>query len=773
MPTVPNLESGSVQAEPLPGRPFPRVDTDVQPGALGAGLASGIEAVGAAGSEEEARLKEQNDHLRVIDANTQLEAAKTQMLYGKQNADGTSTGGAFSLHGTQAINMPATIMPEYDKVASGISQTLTPDQQKLFAGHIALGKNELNTALNRYEYEESNRLADETFKNSVQQSISNASVAWRDPAQIMKSRLDIKGAMQIQGDREGWSKDELATQTSKALAEMHFNVVDRMLSDGQPNAALAYFKGIRDTNELTGQQAHQLGATIDAAFREHQADNQNAVASKIRDVQTAAINGLNIPPSSMPSRAEVLAAFPQDGDKRYAAMQSDITMGADIKNFAGMTPAQIAQHVESYRPTGVAGAADQFERYGAVGQAAQRVLAARAQDPRQYQIDNKLGSAPLDFSNTQQVTSELRSRLSSEPQDSARLGGYVPPLTREESARFAQSLTSMPPAQRLITLATLNTGLHDDRGFQEVMRQVLPGSPVTAIVGAQVGNTNPSTTPVWFDHQFAPTPMDQTRILAGEQLINPQGGEKGGETKGGVKGYPMPADGGPNGLREQFSTKAGDLFRGRPQLADAYFAAFKGTYAQLLSEKGDYSGNGNISLRDQAIKIVLGNRAEIGGKSVAVPPGMDPTRFESILTAAVNQKAKDMGAAPGFEKKIDGYQLLETGGLGSGRYQLVNGNAPLTNPDGRGVFTIDLKDQYLASKGARGAPVDVQRATQEASGAAPNPPPVPPADQIGGQVKVQPEPKGEAPHVLKPPPTPDVGRGGKGRPHPSQGPSTQ
>ena len=259
MPQVPYDAVPSVGAEPLPGRPYPHVDTDVSAQDFGSGLATGIEDVGAAGAQAEAKMKEQNDHLRVIDANTQLEAAQTSMLYGTQQQDGTRSGGAFSLHGAAALNIPATLMPAYEKAASQINSSLTPDQQNLFAQHIANGRQQLNLQLNRYEYEESNRLAQETFSNSVTQSIDNASVGWRDPIALGKARLDIKGAMDIQADRMGWTADEKNVQVNKALAEMHFNVVDRMLSDGQSGAALNYFKSVRDTQELTRAASSPVG----------------------------------------------------------------------------------------------------------------------------------------------------------------------------------------------------------------------------------------------------------------------------------------------------------------------------------------------------------------------------------------------------------------------------------------------------------------------------------------------------------------------------------
>lgn len=177
MPTVPTLETPTVQAEALPGRANPRLDDNASPASFGEGLAQGIEAVGAAGSEEQTKLKTQNDQLRVVDANTQLEAAKTAMLYG----DTQGQGGAFSLHGADAMDMPNKILPQYDQVADGISSTLTPDQQRLFHPHVQLGRNELDTSLNRYEYEESNRLAQAVYTNGAKQTITNATVGWRIP----------------------------------------------------------------------------------------------------------------------------------------------------------------------------------------------------------------------------------------------------------------------------------------------------------------------------------------------------------------------------------------------------------------------------------------------------------------------------------------------------------------------------------------------------------------------------------------------------------------
>ena len=88
--------------------------------------------------------------------------------------------------------------------------------------------------------------------------------------------------------------------------------------------------------------------------------------------------------------AALIAAFPEDGDKRYTALQNDVAMGADLKGLSTLTPAEMAAKVESYKPTAVQGATDQYDRYNAVAGAAQRTLTQRAQDPRQYMIDNNM-----------------------------------------------------------------------------------------------------------------------------------------------------------------------------------------------------------------------------------------------------------------------------------------------------------------------------------------------------------------------------------------------
>jgi hypothetical protein len=261
-------------------------------------------------------------------------------------------------------------------------------------------------------------------------------------------------------------------------------------------------------------------------------------------------------------------------------------------------------------------------------------------------------------------------------------------------------------------LVNLRGATNDDHAYQSMMRQILPHSPVTAIAGSMIGNSAPAATPVWFDQGFAPKIADVARVLRGEQLLNPTtSGKADQETgKGALKnGMPMPPDNdtpqlGP-GLRNQFGAAAGDMFRDRPELADAYFSVFKDAYASLLAEKGDMKGTGDPRIEQQALNIALGNRVYFNGQRMSVPAGMDPTTFSGLVKNAVAGSAKQLNLPDDWQDRIRGYGLREIGALGSGQYVLTNGNTPLVRPDGKSLFTVDLRDQYLAARGAhRGTP---------------------------------------------------------------------
>jgi len=97
--------------------------------------------------------------------------------------------------------------------------------------------------------------------------------------------------------------------------------------------------------------------------------------------------------------------------------------------------------------------------------------------------------------------------------------------------------------------------------------------------------------------------------------------------------------------------------------------------------------------------------------------------------------------------------------LGSGRYQLMNGNMPLLQPDGKAPFEVDLNGQYLGSKGARGNAADQARVAPATPQVGPINAPAGPSARAGVIDRTQ-----KAPPLNIP-----AGRGARAKTHPSEG----
>ncbi len=274
------------------------------------------------------------------------------------------------------------------------------------------------------------------------------------------------------------------------------------------------------------------------------------------------------------------------------------------------------------------------------------------------------------------------------------------PLLPQEASQLSATLENGDATDRTKLMVGLRDTIANDDAYQAAIRQVAPDHPVLAVAGDMIGNSAPSSQPVWFDQSRAPRLVDAQRMLAGEQLLSPMG--KSDQEKSGIKSTvvmpPETDSADKSGIRSAFVRATGDLFRDRPQLGDTYFSAYKSAYAGLIAETGNNSGVLDSTLATKAAQIALGDTKAFNGQTVAIPHGMDPKQFDGLVHNAVAATAESSGAGPNWQNQIRGYQLRELGGLGSGRYALVNGNAILQRPDHRGPFMIDLKGQYLPGR---------------------------------------------------------------------------
>ena len=108
--------------------------------------------------------------------------------------------------------------------------------------------------------------------------------------------------------------------------------------------------------------------------------------------------------------------------------------------------------------------------------------------------------------------------------------------------------------------------------------------------------------------------------------------------------FPMPSD---KDLQNQFQSAIGgshsDLFRGRDQTLEAYYAAYKATYAAEASHEGQTDGVIHSDIAEKAAQMVIGHATTYGSTSLVVPSGMDPSKFEGAVNSASKAALKSSG----------------------------------------------------------------------------------------------------------------------------------
>lgn len=505
----------------------------------------------------------------------------------------------------------------------------------------------------------------------------------------------------------------------------------KMLSkpDGTPAAFLEPDK--------RAEMLRSAQARVEAEERRREAEARQEVVAKQSDFFAAAYHNLPNATSLQPTKAELKAAYPKTWGSMWSEQQHALQFGADIDAMKTASPEQIDAMSEQYAVKGAGpGAAMALERQDRFAAARTTVLSQRKADPTKAAIQAGYFQ-PLNFQDPDAFAQEIHDRTAKGPEVSRQLGINAPLVSNDERKALTTQLASMPPEQRLGALDKLRTATGDDGAYFGLMRTLLPNSPVTAIAGALTPSRNAQDTPVWFDPTHAVSHNVAKTILTGEDILNAMGGDKKAQERSGFKGgYQMPQE---KILRQQFDAKAGDLFRGRPALADAYYAAWRSYYAGAASAKGTLSDVVDGQITQQASKDIFGQTTEIAGKKVAVPQGMSVDRFPGLVDAAVTQRMKGAGYDDEKIKNVKGYGLTEatSDGIGTGRYYVDLPNGKLSDRQG-GYLTIDLQRQYSAARGAVGGREDRARAAARAAPQSdadvePQPKPVTSGPILGGR----------------------------------------
>lgn len=674
--------NATVQPDALPGRPNPRFPDEVSPNAYGEQVGQGIENAGAVLQNVHNAVQAQARQTQLTDFHNQAQTLSNSLTHDPSN-------GAFTRQGKEAFGLTDQYMPKFDAGMEALVAQV-PDPQARIAAQLSAAqmRNQFSEQLDSHELQQHKEFGIKTAQASINLAQQAGSANYNHP-DILQSNLDTIGvSIDNLGKQQGWSQDEIDSAKQEQTSKFHSNVIDRILADNKIGMAQTYLDSTKDAMDAKSVWTAQR--TIDSQLRELQNGQKQDIADRFQDSMTAAKFGLRSPISV--TRAEMDVLYPKDAQRRWDGLQTMAAAGTQAREYDQMTPEQIASDVTKNTPTtGGPESAFAIEGYEIRKRAAAHSIEARDKDPAQFAIDSGSGWAPLDLKNSQNALAQLRSRANTQGLVSEQTGVNTPLLSKTETKAFTGWLSGQAPQARLQVLQQLRQTMPDDQSYTSLLKQIAPGSPLTAIAGTTLDRPIAGNQPSWFNQAYATSPLVGQRILEGEEILRAK------DEKGIASKFPMPKD---TDLQTAFQSAVGgsssDLFRGRPDTLDSYYAAYKAAYAAEASHQGVSNGVINATIAQKAAQGVIGNATTYGHTSLVVPSGMDPTKFEGAVNAASTAALRAGGYSDSDQQALRGYGLRELGDtLGTGRYVVINGSGdPLKSKDGKKPVIIDLNQQY-------------------------------------------------------------------------------
>ena len=405
--------------------------------------------------------------------------------------------------------------------------------------------------------------------------------------------------------------------------------------DGMPmsNPKVTGIKGFDDL-DYSGQQRMIQEAQKEA--QKNQVGLRNDLNQQISDQNSMAVNGT---PNPNPVRREqVYAAYDSDtAATEWSKVQQEARSNADLFTVSTNSPDQNAQLLAKNAPVAGNGYGAQNDIYVGLQKAVSLANTARAKDPMQMsmntgQLDQ---SDDLDFT-SKDFPQQLRERQNAALTNNKTYGVAPLPFTGNEAKGIGQAMDQMGVQQKMQILGAMSDNLDDPKVFRAAMQQIRPDSPVTAMAASYLNadNSLKNTSGIFGQTStLVPGSVVMDHLLRGEELLNPTTASKKEDGIG--KQYVMPADS--KGLQNDIDNVTGQngtngLYLGQPELAAQDKQAIRAYYAAAASDKG-YSGDYNPTIGKEAIRNVLGDVANINGKQVSPPWGMDQSTFTDAAKA--------------------------------------------------------------------------------------------------------------------------------------------
>jgi hypothetical protein len=329
MPQVPILRS---QVAP---QAAPNIERRPLQSTVGESLGAGFANAGNVLFQVQMEERRKADRAAFMEASVALSDAETSILYDPQK-------GAFTRRGKDAFDLPAQVLPEFDKQAGKIAQGLKTERQRTaFQEESGARRAQISRELNKHEYGERERYYDETDEALISSSVTAAARAADDPERIAEELKKQEAVLNGMARRKGWDAAQIAEKRIAIESETHKAVIGRFLVGNRYDEAGRYLAANATRMPDSAVEAMQRRVILE---EEQQYQRQDRERRRVSDVVTKEGDRLYATAALTPAWIESNRATLSPEDYRYfyrklrgedGSGPSDPIAYADLRDRAG------------------------------------------------------------------------------------------------------------------------------------------------------------------------------------------------------------------------------------------------------------------------------------------------------------------------------------------------------------------------------------------------------------------------------------------------------
>lgn len=204
------------------------------------------------------KVQQDADTAALVEAESQLSKWKLDTMFNPEQ-------GVYSRKGKNALNITNQTLPEYDKQADAIGNSLTNERQRARWKEITTRQRQaFDSELNRYEYGERENYYDEADKASLEASQTGALAYYNDPQQVAYYQNKASAVLASAGNRKGLPPEAIELSVQKNNSAIAANVINRLAVD-DPMAAQQFYA--KNAGYMTPEDQMTIQKTLGSSVR--------------------------------------------------------------------------------------------------------------------------------------------------------------------------------------------------------------------------------------------------------------------------------------------------------------------------------------------------------------------------------------------------------------------------------------------------------------------------------------------------------------------------